>query len=1141
MIFEEMSNIFSFLDKYRKDELVKYVSSLFLHKDNFGHTLGVSALMSRVLISKDGKCHLDISRFTKELRSCYGILADEEPQEYMYVDCVHTPEKTYRVFPGYFAYIHGNLTRLFCVADYRKVPSKDLGEVYALLEISDIIAERVGLKRYERGNEKANVWLPNFKEIKAYQEAITFKHRDITTICERNGVKCEDARRFVVKPKATEYKRALSMEDPYSPTDKAPFYHTANDEYIVLQPFSLLACAYLRCLEILRKKLRKQTFENDYLEILMSDVHRNIKYGDKALLDKKTFGDIGCLVYQMDQDKVASICVSYQQDLEQKNEKEAVKYVKSRYTNKEILFVSVFNTLDIDMMIWSAPDSLLVSAEDFELMMRQDDMHLLNLYYYYQSRQTLSNVLGSQEIDMFAFYYSRGHTFYSDETYTHYNFGSGLAFDMRCQYLQEKDYHLIDALGNKMMLVHSNDLPNGVPIYEPTGMKRHPIYVGEFRNSRVVLFYDDSNKDDAYALREIAKSILVWLYAFEHRYDIQLLKEGNYTIYLGFNNDKPLVGDRDNNELKYEMPRQFFFHQPKDGTHEQIIFDFLIGSLSHFEHLTISDWKVKVNQMFQECRGQHLQLQPNGSDFWLIHDQYDTNYRVDEHESDLALDDIANYLNRKGREEKLGIEETEEVVKQTIVFLGEQLDKMLEEYATPLFVKRLIELHHATLFWQALTEVRFEKVNELYDYIGADYSEQLKLLNRYSETNNLTMCLIERIVSKNFNEGKKELSVRTINRIYAYMHQLYIFGTYMDYVKSGIKGMEMSILPNGRLAIPQSKMNETQRYFPDLRNDEMYRRDAYRKIWALEKDSNVDYDDVEFQDAFLDEYGIAFTEWTDLLGTCIQYSFDNGKPIVDLSEDEFKQLILSKVVDENHFQDFMNTFYIRKDMIRDGVPVHETFIQRFNRIYQMSSRPWVCYEGRVIYSVKSLHHHQKVMLKRFEEGKMSEYSKKMERLKGKVNKKKGEAFNDLLYELYTSSAINDLVVDREVKIGPKERVKANEPLGDFDLILINKRQKTIVIIEAKDYLECRTVYELLSEEEKVQKALKMVVKRDEWAKNNIEAFRVVNQCIDSDYQVKTVFITAHRPAHLYFDEDKNGGFIKFYSALDVVENPAIVF
>ena len=514
-----MQGLFSFLDKYRKDELVKYIAGLFLHKDNSGHTLGLSALMSRALISKNGKGHLDISRFAKEVRNCYDLLTDEDPQEYMFVDCVHTPQRTYRVFPGYFAFIHGNLTRLFCVADYQKIPDKELGEVYALLEISDIIADRVGFKRYERGNDKADVNLLNYKDIKEYQDAITFKHREIATICERYGVKCEEAKRFVIKPKASDYKRSLTMEEAYSPTDKAPFYHTSDDEYVVLQPFSLLTCAYIQCLEILRKKLGEKTFENDYLEMLMSDIHRNIKYGDKALLDKKTFGAVGSLVYQMDRDKVASICVSYQQGIEQKDEEEAINYVKSHYPEKEILFITVFNTLDIDMMFVGNPDSLLVSAEDFELMMKQDDMHLLNLYYYYQSRQKLSNVLGSQEIDMFAFYCSRGHTFYSDKTYTHYNFGSGLAFDMRCQYLQKKDYHLIDALGDKMMLVHSDDLPNGVPVYEPTGMKRHPIYVGELRKSRVVLLYDDSNKDDAYALREIAKSIIVWLYAFEYRYE----------------------------------------------------------------------------------------------------------------------------------------------------------------------------------------------------------------------------------------------------------------------------------------------------------------------------------------------------------------------------------------------------------------------------------------------------------------------------------------------------------------------------------------------------------------------------------------------------------------------------------------------
>ncbi len=58
-----MRSLFSCLDKYRKDELVKYIASIFLHKDNSGHTLGVSALMSYALISKDGKKHLEAGRY----------------------------------------------------------------------------------------------------------------------------------------------------------------------------------------------------------------------------------------------------------------------------------------------------------------------------------------------------------------------------------------------------------------------------------------------------------------------------------------------------------------------------------------------------------------------------------------------------------------------------------------------------------------------------------------------------------------------------------------------------------------------------------------------------------------------------------------------------------------------------------------------------------------------------------------------------------------------------------------------------------------------------------------------------------------------------------------------------------------------
>ena len=192
-----------------------------------------------------------------------------------------------------------------------------------------------------------------------------------------------------------------------------------------------------------------------------------------------------------------------------------------------------------------------------------------------------------------------------------------------------------------------------------------------------------------------------------------------------------------------------------------------------------------------------------------------------------------------------------------------------------------------------------------------------------------------------------------------------------------------------------------------------------------------------------------------------------------------------------------------------------------------------------MYSVKSLHYHQKVMLTRLDDGKVNAYSAKMKSYKGRINEKKGGLFNNLLCELYKGLGNPKLTVDKEVKVGLKERIIAEEPLGDFDVILIDHENKIIACIEAKDYIECRTVYELLSEEKKVKKDLEMVVKRDEWAKNHVTSFQVVDKKVTSDYQVKTAFVTSHLPAHTYLstDDDTN---IRFFSAIELAENPMAI-
>lgn len=1127
-------------DRYRKDELVKYVASLFVMKQNSSQTQKLSSLMMYVLMSKGGREHLSIPRFKKDLEYCSPFLDTDDPQEYLFIDCVHTPEGTFRVFPGYFANLHGNLTRLFCVAEAKNVVMRKLGEVYALLELSDIVAQRAGLKRYERGDEtQERLSILSFKETLASTNSITFTHREVARVCEKYKVRCCDGKRFVIRPHARIISQALAEGNVFSLIDKAPLYHTSQDEYVVLQPFSLQACSYLRCLEILRQELGEESLYNMYIEVLMADVHRSIKLGDNMLVDKKVFGNTGCLIYRIDDDKFARICCTGQQGVKAEDKKKADEYVKAKYSAKGILNVTVSNPLEIDMMTFGDGDDILTSAEDFELMMKQDGMHLLDLYYYFQSRQNLPMVFGSQEIDMFSYYWLHGRTFYQDKTYTHYNFGPDWTFDMRCQYLQGKDYHIIDGLKHKIMIAHSNDMPKVIPVYEPMGRTQHPILIGEYIGSIVTFFYDNSKKDEEYALRETAKSILVWMYAYEKRHEEPLLKDGQYTILLSFNDSQPKVGDGGDYSLIYEMPRSFFSHEVKEGTHEQTIFDFLIGALAHFGYVEDDEWKVKVAQLFAECHGQHMQIQPDGQDFWLVHDKYDRTYTVDSHESDVALDAIADHLNRRGKEVNLDFKQSEELVKDIIEFLGTELNKMLKEIASQKFVEELIKLHHGTLFWLSLTEVRFEKVNELYDYLGADYSEQVRLMNEYSETNNLTMCLIERIVSNGYCNEDNIPSIETINKVYAYMHHLYSFGIYLDYIKAKVKGMEFSILENGRVAVPKKTIDKTQRYFYDLRNSEMYHREAYRRIQTLENGTNIDYDAPAFLDAFLDEYGITFQEWLDVMRKCVNYSFDHQEPVVNLGEEQFESEILKSSMLKEHIGGFKDSFLLHQGMVRKDIPLHESFMQRFNRMYQMSSRPWVKYHGRILYSVKSLHYHQKVMLTRLDDGKMKAYSAKMKSFKGKINEKKGDNFNNLLCELYKGFGNPNLTVDKEVKVGLKERIIADEPLGDFDVLVINHEQKKIVCIEAKDYIECRTVYELLLEEKKVRDDLEMVIKRDEWAKSHVDSFKTIDKNVTADYQVITAFVTSHIPAHVYLGTDEDSS-IKFFSAIELAENPMVI-
>lgn len=1133
---------FSFLGDYDKDELVRYLASLFLFEQNSTHIIRATTLLYNALVTEGGDDAFCAEDFEKKVGQYYPYDMMEDPQEFMYVDTVHSQKGTFRVFPGIFTSVHYNLTRLFLVAMSKKIDDDTFGEVYALLDLSDQIAQRCGFARYEKGdNNYGEFSLPGEERSTEKQSYLIFTQKELEQTFAKYGQSWEEAEQNIYYDNASAIEQYFETRDCYSPIETTPFYLLNSGDFLVMEPSALLTSAYLRCLTVMRAIHHEEDLEEDYLEIVKTVCHKAVKYADRICACAERYGRVSCLVYQFDADKVARVCFSFYQDYEE-GIRRCDEMVKEKWPGMDVMKIHIISSLDFEKPHAFPYDEMTLTVDDFTTIMGNEQGMLNDLYDYYKSRDRFRGKIGmSGEVDMYGFYCQNKRTLYQDKEYHMVNLMPDLFFGIKCNYLQKSDRHLIDYGGQKVMVKHLDELPLELPIYEPDSYDQIPMLIGEYRNATVAACFSPDNEDEHHVLREMTKALLVRFFMFEHRHGESLFKPGNYRLEVCFVDGMTVLFNIKSHDLLLTVSRRFFEKDYQGKTDEQALLDFVLEKMNHYGYILASDFQKKSQQIFDECKGQMLLVERNGLEYWQIHDQYDGTYDVNEHLCDEVLDEIAEHLSRKGEDVMLTWDGSWNTATKVVDFLGDKLNALLERYASKEFVMQLLKLHHGSLYWLATTQVRSEKVNALMRYVGASFDEQKDLLFKYSETNNLTQCLIERIVSKDFNSATtiKDFPLREIDHIYAYMHELYVFGSYMDILSTKMPGYELRIIPNGRVELPQNKINERMSYFLNLRENELYRPEAYRKLSAMRSILNIDVEDAEFQEAFKEEFKVDFSKWKAVIGQSLDYAFDAGQPIVDLIWKEFEDKVLLKVLESDEVDVFRSAFCLFKGMA-DGASYSESFIQRFNRKFQISSRPWILYQGRVLFSTKSLHQHERIMLERLNEGKLHPVSSKMKSYLRENNRKKGAIFENDLTGFYNALGLGHLLAFHGVKIGPGEQLENEEMIGDIDVLLINTERKKIVCMETKNYYESRTFYEILSENRKTEDDLEMPIKRDTWGKGHMLAFRAICKEVDESYTCSSVFVTVNMPAYKYFHSEEDRP-IKVLSALDLMDNPMIVF
>ena len=305
--------------------------------------------------------------------------------------------------------------------------------------------------------------------------------------------------------------------------------------------------------------------------------------------------------------------------------------------------------------------------------------------------------------------------------------------------------------------------------------------------------------------------------------------------------------------------------------------------------------------------------------------------------------------------------------------------------------------------------------------------------------------------------------------------------------------------------------------------------------------SSINPDDEIFIKAYKAQFGISFEKYCKVLKASIDYASYNKKPVMVLPEKKFFEKICAGIFDEEEAKVFMANFVLTKDLNNGDLKFSDRWVQRFNRPVQVTARPWILFDGNIYYSTKTLYESWMIRVERLNNGTVVNTTPEMRALVSKVNIEKGREFTTSVRRLYESLSLDYLYVDSEVKIMPGKNLNSDKDLGDIDILLINKKNKQIVCIEAKNFSESRTVYELIQQNRKiVTKELSHVIERDVWCKNNINKFKFYVSGIDDKYSVKTIFLTYHENAYKYFEHELEND-ITFLSAVEIVENPMILF
>jgi hypothetical protein len=688
-------------------------------------------------------------------------------------------------------------------------------------------------------------------------------------------------------------------------------------------------------------------------------------------------------------------------------------------------------------------------------------------------------------------------TFYSTVNPAILFFSPGIFLKHKARHLIKSDIHMIKYENEYSRIEHHKDFPQSIPIYmfeEEQLLEDYVILKLLSANIVISSINNTYNEDQQYLAYLVAKSIAIWMFTLEYKINRVLVRNDisiDVVILHEEKEYKPMYIERINSDTYKIIIHCLDIGEKriKQNQFEHKMINVILEAISsHINSIKLEE----INNVFSQCNGTFLQQV--GNDLVPLKKDTNASYQISERWCDVILEDIAEYLNCKGSDITLTVEESKATTMRILEYLNSRLFKILSEINTESLLKPLLELHHGTIFWIQTIRGRYNATQSIFNFLDINDDAQYRTIMEYTGINHYTKCVIENMIVKGNTTGQKMWSVDLIDEIFAIIKHLDGFGRHLDMFTFGGEGFNLRVLANGRVVLPIEEIEKRHAYYYRMLDDELNLNDSYNKVHEYLDVDVFDFKSDSFQEIFKAEFCITYRVYLNIVNCIFEFYMLDERAVTVCSEDNFKADILKGSLSDEEYDSFKESFFLYpklKDMIgkdefsqfRDS----DLYPNRYNRKLSVSYRPFILLGDNIYFSAKSVYQSVFILYQQIEEGKYRASSKELISFLSKINNKKGAAFTEKIEKLYKN--YDNLALYREKDIGPNKTLQHTERFGDIDILIINKELKHIICLEAKNYVASRTFFDMERDSIKIQKDLEKVKRRDEWCKQNVHQFK----------------------------------------------------